>query len=70
MGTLLLDLSFLPWILLSIITLGLGTLLLVPYMQTANALYYEDLKANTIVETDDNAAEATEEVEGVEEVEN
>ena len=67
---LLLDLSFLPWILLSIITLGLGTLLLVPYMQTANALYYEDLKANTIVETDDNAAEVAEEAEGVEEVEN
>ena len=39
-------------------------------MQTASALYYDDLKANTIVETDDNAAEVAEEAEGVEEVEN
>ncbi len=50
---LILDLSFLPWILLSILTLGIGTLWLVPYMQTAIALYYEDLKAQTIVETED-----------------
>lgn len=55
----LLDLSFLPWFLLSIITLGLGTLLLVPYMQTASALFYEDLKATTIVETADEAQEKT-----------
>lgn len=53
----LLDLSFLPWILLCIITLGLATLLVVPYMQTASAFFYEDLKGATIVETEDNAAE-------------
>jgi uncharacterized membrane protein len=38
-------LSFLGWIILSILTLGLGLLLLYPYMQTALAHYYEDLKA-------------------------
>ena len=38
-------LSFLGWMLLSLLTLGLGFLLLQPYMQTTLAHYYEDLKA-------------------------
>ena len=37
--------SFLGWIILSIFTLGIGLLLLYPYMQTALAHVYEDLKA-------------------------
>lgn len=41
----LLDLSFLGWIILSIITLGLGLFLLIPYMYTSRAAFYEDLKA-------------------------
>ena len=40
----LLDLSFIGWLLLSIITLGVGLLFVNPYMQTASALFYEDLK--------------------------
>jgi uncharacterized membrane protein len=44
----LLDLSFIGWTLLSIITLGVGLLFLNPYMQTASALFYEDLKAQNI----------------------
>lgn len=48
----LLDLSFIGWILLSILTLGIGYLWLAPYMQTAAAHFYEDLKAETIVDTD------------------
>ena len=41
----LLDLSFIGWALLCILTLGIGLVLLVPYMYTARAAFYEDLKA-------------------------
>lgn len=40
-----LQLSFIGWAFLSILTLGIGFLFLIPYMQTAAALFYEDLKA-------------------------
>lgn len=39
-------LSFIGWILLSILTLGIGLLWLAPYMQTATAAFYEDVKAD------------------------
>ena len=42
----LLDLSFIGWMLLSVLTLGLGLFLLVPYMQTTYAAFYDDLKQN------------------------
>ena len=45
MNLLLLILSFIGWIILVALTLGLGLLLLEPYMQTTLAHYYEDLKA-------------------------
>jgi uncharacterized membrane protein len=38
-------LSFIGWGLLCILSLGIGFLWLVPYMQTAEANFYEDLKA-------------------------
>lgn len=41
----LLDLSFIGWALLCILTLGIGLVLLVPYMYSARAAFYEDLKA-------------------------
>ena len=41
----LLDLSFIGWIILALLTLGLGFILLQPYMDTAHAAFYEDLKA-------------------------
>lgn len=41
----LLDMSFCGWMLLSILTCGIGLLWLSPYMQTARAAFYEDLKA-------------------------
>lgn len=41
----LLDLSFIGWIILALLTLGLGFLLLYPYMSTARATFYEELKA-------------------------
>lgn len=39
-----LTLSFIGWILLSILTLGIGLLWIVPYMQTAMAHFYEYVK--------------------------
>lgn len=41
----LLDLSFIGWALLAIVTLGIGFLFLQPYMQVSRAAFYEDLKA-------------------------
>ena len=40
----LLSLSFIGWILLSIITLGIGYLWIYPYMFTAQVAFYEELK--------------------------
>ena len=37
-------LSFIGWGILSILTLGIGLLWLAPYLQTASAAFYEDLK--------------------------
>lgn len=41
----LLCLSFFGWILLSILTLGIGLLWLVPYMYTTYVAFYEDVRA-------------------------
>ncbi|MFZ4435234.1 MAG: DUF975 family protein [Flavobacterium psychrophilum] len=41
-----LALRFVGWALLCILTLGIGFLWLVPYMQVSNAKFYEDVKAN------------------------
>ena len=41
----LLDLSFIGWALLAIVTFGIGFLFLQPYMQVSRAALYEDLKA-------------------------
>ena len=38
-------LSFIGWFFLCLLTVGLGFLLLIPYMSTAMAHFYEDLKA-------------------------
>ena len=39
-------LSFIGWGILCIFTLGIGNLWLIPYMQTAQASFYEDVKAD------------------------
>lgn len=39
-----LQLGFIGWILLNILTLGIGTLWLVPYMMTTMAAFYQDVK--------------------------
>lgn len=45
----LLDLSFIGWGLLAILTFGIGMFWLQPYMSTAHAAFYEDLKSNAQV---------------------
>jgi uncharacterized membrane protein len=40
-----LHLTFIGWALLCILTLGIGFFWLVPYMNTAQAAFYEDIKA-------------------------
>lgn len=39
-------LSFLGWLILNIFTLGIGSLWLVPYMETSLAAFYEEVKAD------------------------
>lgn len=48
----LLDLSFIGWALLCILTFGIGYLWLTPYMQSSRAKFYEELKARKM---NDNA---------------
>ena len=43
-----LHLSFIGWALLCILTLGIGILLLIPYMNTAQAAFYENLKVEEV----------------------
>ena len=45
----MLDLSFIGWFLLCLLTLGIGFLWLYPYIYTAHAAFYEDLKANAVL---------------------
>lgn len=44
----MLDLSFIGWGLLSIITFGIGLFFLQPYMAVSRAAFYEDLKAQQV----------------------
>lgn len=41
----MLHLSFIGWALLTVITAGIGQLFLIPYVFTAQAFFYEDIKA-------------------------
>lgn len=50
----LLDLSFIGWFILAMLTFGIGLLLLVPYLYTARAAFYEDLKAELASQTTPN----------------
>lgn len=47
MDLFLLVLSFIGWAILSMFTFGLGFILLIPYMMTSLAHFYEDLKGNS-----------------------
>lgn len=45
-------LSFLGWLLLGLITLGLGLLYAIPYLEATKANFYEDLKGNSLIESE------------------
>ncbi|GHT21911.1 hypothetical protein FACS189430_02820 [Bacteroidia bacterium] len=45
----LLDLSFIGWGLLCVLTLGIGLLWLIPYMQTSRAAFYEEVRNSAAV---------------------
>lgn len=44
----LLDLSFIGWAILALLTMGLGFILLEPYMYAARAAFYEELKGESL----------------------
>lgn len=46
----LLDMYFVPLYIFSILSFGIGLLWVIPYHQTARALFYDDLKAETLIE--------------------
>ena len=49
MNLFMLDLSFIGWALLSLLTCGIGFFFLQPYVMVAHAAFYEDLKAQQAV---------------------
>ena len=55
------DLSFLPWLFMTIITVGIAGIYTIPYKRTADALYYENFRlralANGVVTEDDFLSE-------------
>ena len=48
MDLFLLHLSFIGWAILCLLTMGLGFIFLIPYIYTAQAHFYEDLKKQSI----------------------
>lgn len=48
MDLFLLHLSFIGWAILCLLTMGIGFIFLIPYMYTAQAHFYEDLKQQSI----------------------
>lgn len=56
----ILDLSFIGWFILGILTLGIGILFAQPYQLTARAAFYDDLRAEKLVEEADNTQETIE----------
>lgn len=57
----LLDLSFIGWAFLCLLTLGIGFLWLYPYIETSHAVFYKELKAELYPEMEDVDATAVEE---------
>jgi uncharacterized membrane protein len=55
-----LDLTFIGWILLALLTVGLGMILVQPYMLTARAAFYNDLQSEKLVEQTDETITETE----------
>ena len=45
-------LSFIGWGILSVLTLGIGFLWLIPYMETSQAAFYADVKASAMMQAE------------------
>lgn len=58
----LLDLSFIGWFLLVIVTLGIAALFVTPYASNAHAAFYEDLMAGKSISVKDDVEEVATEV--------
>ena len=56
-------LSFIGWLLLGILTVGIGYIWLIPYMQTTIGAFYDDVKNGTAGLPSDAPYVATEKVE-------
>lgn len=52
-----LQMSFIGWIILAILTCGIGLIWLQPYIIATEAAFYDDLKAETITEVEETPAE-------------
>ena len=61
MDLFLLDLSFIGWALLCILSLGIGFLWLQPYVMTSHAIFYKELKAELYPEQEEETTNYTEE---------
>ncbi|MEZ5047914.1 MAG: DUF975 family protein [Chitinophagaceae bacterium] len=58
----LLNLSFIGWALLCILTLGLGFLVLIPYILTTNSLYYDHITNRSNLEIEELGSHLIEDV--------
>ena len=56
----MLDLSFIGWAILAVLTLGIGFFFLIPYWYTTRAAFYENLKAELNPDTEDKSLAANE----------
>ena len=61
MDLFLLDLSFIGWFLLCILSLGIGFLWLTPYIETSHAVFYKELRAELYPEMENDYATVAEE---------
>ena len=52
----LLELSFIGWISLGILTLGIGYIWIIPYIQVANSCFYDELNPSTVKKVDGKVA--------------
>jgi uncharacterized membrane protein len=66
----LLQLSFIGWGLLCLLTFGIGFLWLMPYMQISFAKFYDDIKGEQVVDSSNQEAPKTEETVQAEVVNN
>jgi len=57
-------LSFVGWAILSVFTMGLGVIFLIPYMSVAQVLFYQEIRPNLVTTIKQATAEAAYKVRG------